>query len=93
MIIIIIIVIIITTTTIGKVSDEVKDLVITTYDAWKVKIFNNNNKIILFPKHFQLKNFKSVDAMLDKLTAEASIEKSKLLDIFNLNQQNSKLDI
>ena len=41
----------------------------------------------------ELKNFQSVDAMLDKLTAEASIEKSKLLDIFNLNEQNSKVDI
>ena len=41
----------------------------------------------------ELKNFKSVDAMLDKLTVEASIEKSKLLDIFNLKEQNSKVDI
>ena len=41
----------------------------------------------------ELKNFKSVDAMLDKLTVEASIEKTKLLDIFNLKDQNSKLDI
>jgi len=41
----------------------------------------------------ELKNFKSVDAMLDKLTVEASIEKHKLLDIFNLKEQNSKSDI
>lgn len=41
----------------------------------------------------ELKNFKSVDAVLDKLTVEASIEKTKLLDIFNLKDQNSKLDI
>lgn len=41
----------------------------------------------------ELKNFKSVNAMLDKLTVEASIEKTKLLDIFNLKDQNSKLDI
>lgn len=41
----------------------------------------------------ELKNFKQVDAMLDKLTQEASIEKSQLLDIFNLKDQNSKADI
>lgn len=41
----------------------------------------------------ELKNFKYVDAMLDKLTLEASIEKNQLLDIFNLKDQNSKSDI
>jgi len=41
----------------------------------------------------ELKNFKYVDAMLDKLTLEASIEKNQLLDIFNLKDQNSKADI
>jgi hypothetical protein len=41
----------------------------------------------------EFKNFKYVDAMLNKLTLEASIEKNQLLDIFNLKNQNSKADI
>jgi hypothetical protein len=72
----------------------IEDLV--NYNSNSIHFGPNNeykielNEVLL---NGELKNFKSVDAMLDKLTAEASIEKSKLLDIFNLNQQNSKLDI
>jgi len=72
----------------------IEDLV--NYNSNSIHFGPNNeykielNEVLL---NGELKNFKSVDAMLDKLTAEASIEKSKLLDIFNLNQQNSKLEI
>ena len=72
----------------------IEDLV--NYNSNSIHFGPNNeykielNEVLL---NGELKNFKSVDAMLDKLTAEAFIEKGKLLDIFNLNQQNSKLDI
>jgi len=72
----------------------IEDLV--NYNSNSIHFGPNNeykielNEVLL---NGELKNFKSVDAMLDKLTVEASIEKTKLLDIFNLNQQNSKLDI
>ena len=72
----------------------IEDLV--NYNSNSIHFGPNNeykvelNEVLL---NGELKNFKSVDAMLDKLTVEASIEKSKLLDIFNLKDQNSKLDI
>ena len=72
----------------------IEDLV--NYNSNSIHFGPNNeykvelNEVLL---NGELKNFKSVDAMLDKLTEEASIEKSKLLDIFNLKDQNSKLDI
>ena len=72
----------------------IEDLV--NYNSNSIHFGPNNeykvelNEVLL---NGELKNFKSVDSMLDKLTVEASIEKSKLLDIFNLNEQNSKLDI
>lgn len=72
----------------------IEDLV--NYNSNSIHFGPNNeykvelNEVLL---NGELKNFKSVDAMLDKLTVEASIEKTKLLDIFNLKDQNSKLDI
>jgi hypothetical protein len=72
----------------------IEDLV--NYNSNSIHFGPNNeykvelNEVLL---NGELKNFKSVDAMLDKLTMEASIEKTKLLDIFNLKEQNSKLDI
>jgi hypothetical protein len=72
----------------------IEDLV--NYNSNSIHFGPNNeykielNEVLL---NGELKNFKSVDAMLDKLTVEASIEKNKLLDIFNLKDQNSKLDI
>jgi hypothetical protein len=72
----------------------IEDLV--NYNSNSIHFGPNNeykvelNEVLL---NGELKNFKSVDAVLDKLTVEASIEKTKLLDIFNLKDQNSKLDI
>jgi hypothetical protein len=72
----------------------IEDLV--NYNSNSIHFGPNNeykvelNEVLL---NGELKNFKSVDAMLDKLTVEASIEKTKLLDIFNLKDQNSKLEI
>jgi hypothetical protein len=72
----------------------IEDLV--NYNSNSIHFGPNNeykielNEVLL---NGELKNFKSIDAMLDKLTAEASIEKNKLLDIFNLKDQNSKLKI
>ena len=72
----------------------IEDLV--NYNSNSIHFGPNNeykvelNEVLL---NGELKNFKSVDAMLDKLTVDASIEKNKLLDIFNLKDQNSKLDI
>jgi hypothetical protein len=72
----------------------IEDLV--NYNSNSIHFGPNNeykvelNEVLL---NGELKNFKSVDSMLDKLTVEANIEKTKLLDIFNLNEQNSKLDI
>ena len=72
----------------------IEDLV--NYNSNSIHFGPNNeykvelNEVLL---NGELKNFQSVDAMLDKLTVEASIEKTKLLDIFNLKDQNSKLEI
>jgi len=72
----------------------IEDLV--NYNSNSIHFGPNNeykvelNEVLL---NGELKNFKSVDAMLDKLTMDASIEKNKLLDIFNLKEQNTKLDI
>ena len=72
----------------------IEDLV--NYNSNSIHFGPNNeykvelNEVLL---NGELKNFKSIDAMLDKLTMDASIEKIKLLDIFNLKEQNTKLDI
>lgn len=72
----------------------IEDLV--NYNSNSIHFGPNNeykvelNEVLL---NGELKNFKSIDAMLDKLTMDASIEKNKLLDIFNLKEQNTKLDI
>ena len=41
----------------------------------------------------ELKTFNNINSMLDKLAMEGSFNKAQLLEIFNLNKQNSKADI
>ena len=41
----------------------------------------------------ELKTFNNINSMLDKLAMEGAFNKAQLLEIFNLNKQNSKADI